>query len=129
MGQDTGCYFAGQPSKKLVKPSVDYYLSSDTIPLLNGGYEQGHTFDLSAVQIKQGDYFIIRSAVPDRLWINDFDWSGDNYEVLDLTYEPDGNPAYLRCDFLQVVDTFNITIQLYDAELNDYAELLKIVKK
>ena len=110
-------------------PSVDYYLSSDTIPLLNGGYEQGHIFDLSSVQIRQGDYFIIKSAVPDRLWINDFDWSGDNYEALDITYEPNSDPAYLRCDFLQVVDTFDIMIQLYDAELNDYVVILKIVKK
>lgn len=128
MGQNSGCYFEREPIKKLIKPSVDYYLSSNTIPLLNGGYEQGHIFDLSAVPIEQGDYFIIKSAKPDRFWINDFDWSGDNYEALDLTYEPDSNPAYIRCDFLHVVDTFNITIQLYDSELNDYVEFFKIVK-
>lgn len=80
------------------------------------------------MQIEQGDYFIIKSAKPDRFWINDYDWSGDNYEALVLDFEPDSNPAYIRCDFVQIVDSFNITIQLYDAELNDYVELLKIVK-
>lgn len=80
------------------------------------------------MQIEQGDYFIIKSAKPDRFWVNDYDWSGDNYEALDINYKHNGNPPYLQCDFLQVVDTFNITIQLYDAELNDYVELLKIVK-
>lgn len=89
---------------------------------------QGHTFNLSDVQIRQGDYFIIRSAVPDRLWINDFDWSGDNYEALDVTYMP-GDPAYLKCEFIQVVDTLNITIQLYDAEINDYVNIMIIDKK
>ena len=81
------------------------------------------------MQIRQGDYFIIKSAVPDRLWINDFDCSGDNYEALDLTYEPDSDSAYLRCDFIKLVDTFNISIKLYDTEINDYSEILKIVKK
>ena len=129
MGQDAGCHFAGRTCKKLVEPSVDYYLSSDTIPLLNGGYKIGHTFDLSGVQINKGNTFTVGLVDNDKYDIEDFAVNGSNANDLDPTIISAEDKNYYMFTFLNSLATVDISIGFFDNNLNDYVIFFKLVKK
>ena len=110
-------------------PSVDYYLSSDNIQLLNGGYKIGHTFDLSGEQINEGNTFTVRLVDNDKYDIEDYAVNGSNANDLDPNIITSGGNIYLVFAVLKNLATVDISIDFFDNNLNDYVMFFKIVKK
>ena len=110
-------------------PSVDYYLSSDTIPLLNGGYKIGHIFDLPEEQINKGNTFTVRLVDTDKYDIEDFAVNGSNANDIDTNIMTSGDNNYIVFTFLKNLATVEISIGFFDNDLNDYVMFFNLIKK
>lgn len=110
-------------------PLPDFRLISDDISILNGGYMQGHSFNLSSDQLKQGSSFKIIYLRNDALVWSDIELRGTNTDVLVTEFISDTDPYYIQCTFINAIESFDIDVNIWDNNLDDYTILFNLSRR
>lgn len=110
-------------------PLIRYWVESQDTPFFNGEFNQGHVFDLSGLDITQGDNFYITISDAERVDMSKYYTTNNDDDIWSVNIEHIDTEDWYICYFDFPTDTFTSDFYVWDKLINNYVLLFKLVKK
>ena len=108
---------------------IRYRVESEDTPFFNGEFNQGHVFDLSTLDIMQGDSFYILISDAKRVDMSKYYTTNNDDDIWSVDIEHIDTDDWYLCHFDFPTDTFTSDFYVWDKLISNYVLLFKLVKQ